>query len=113
MISQICSDMALLETEVSTIVNEVSFNSIDTLGVTPFFIKIDVEGFEQQVLMGGRQMLAANGYPKILFESWPSSKDSENIPATKLRADLFEFLKGLGYTVIIVNGYDNMFLAEH
>ena len=76
------------------------------------FIKIDVEGFEQQVLMGGRQMLENNGYPKILFESWPSSKDSENIPATKLRADLFEFLKGLGYKITTLNGYDNMFLAE-
>jgi hypothetical protein len=32
MISQICSDMALLETEVSTIVNEVSFNTSGATG---------------------------------------------------------------------------------
>ena len=38
MISQICSDMNLAETEVSTIVNEVIFNTVDNLGVDPFFI---------------------------------------------------------------------------
>ena len=67
MISQICSDMALLETEVSTIVNEVTFNTIDNLGVTPFFIKIDVEGAELEVLKGSLNVI--NNYnPVILVE---------------------------------------------
>ena len=71
MISQICSDMALLETEVSTIVNEVSFNTVDNLGVTPFFIKIDVEGYEYTVLSGLTQK--AND---ICFEWHEEEKDS-------------------------------------
>jgi FkbM family methyltransferase len=67
MISQICSDMALLETEVSTIENEVSFNTIDYLEVTPFFIKIDVEGAELEVLKGALNVI--NNYnPVILVE---------------------------------------------
>ena len=67
MISQICSDMALLETEVSTIVNEVSFNTIDNLGVTPFFIKIDVEGAELEVLRGSLNVIKKFN-PVILVE---------------------------------------------
>ena len=49
MITQICSDMDLVETEVSTIVNEVNFNTVDNLGVDPFFLKIDVEGAEYEI----------------------------------------------------------------
>jgi FkbM family methyltransferase len=67
MISQICSDMALLETEVSIIVNEVSFNTIDNLGVTPFFIKIDVEGAELEVLKGSLNVIKKYN-PVILVE---------------------------------------------
>jgi FkbM family methyltransferase len=67
MISQICSDMALLETEVSTIENEVSFNTIDNLGVTPFFIKIDVEGAELEVLNGSLNVIKKYN-PVILVE---------------------------------------------
>ena len=67
MISQICSDMALLETEVSTIENEVSFNTIDNLGIAPFFIKIDVEGAELEVLKGARNVIK-NYNPVVLVE---------------------------------------------
>jgi len=67
MIAQICSDMALIETEVSTIENEVSFNTVDNLGVTPFFIKIDVEGAELEVLKGALNVI--NNYnPVVLVE---------------------------------------------
>ena len=67
MISQICSDMALLETEVSTIENEVSFNTVDNLGVTPFFIKVDVEGAELEVLKGSLNVIKRYN-PVILVE---------------------------------------------
>jgi FkbM family methyltransferase len=67
MISQICSDMALLETEVSTIENEVSFNTIDNLGIAPFFIKIDVEGAELEVLKGALNVIK-NYNPVVLVE---------------------------------------------
>jgi FkbM family methyltransferase len=57
MITQICSDMDLVEAEVSTIVNEVNFNTIDNLGVDPFFLKIDVEGAEVEVLKGSLNVI--------------------------------------------------------
>ena len=67
MISQICADMDLVETEVSTIVNEVNFNTVDNLGIDPFFIKIDVEGAELEVLKGSYNVI--NKYnPVILVE---------------------------------------------
>jgi len=65
------------------------------------FIKMDVEENELYVLQGAVQTLEQNNYPRILFES-----NFENQP-------LFEFIKGLGYTVIPVRGYKNMYLATH
>lgn len=67
MITQICSDMDLIEAEVSTIVNEVNFNTIDNLGIDPFFIKIDVEGAELEVLKGSLNVINRCN-PVILVE---------------------------------------------
>jgi len=67
MIKQICSDMDLVEAEVSTIVNEVNFNTIDNLGIDPFFIKIDVEGAELEVLKGSLSVINKCN-PVILVE---------------------------------------------
>lgn len=67
MISQICSDMSLQETDLSTIVNEVSYNTIDNLRVNPFFIKIDVEGAELEVLKGSLTVIKKYN-PVILVE---------------------------------------------
>jgi FkbM family methyltransferase len=67
MITQICSDMDLVETEVSTIVNEVNFNTIDNLSIDPFFIKIDVEGAELEVLKGSLNVINKCN-PVILVE---------------------------------------------
>ena len=89
MISQICSDMALLETEVSIIVNEVSFNTIDNLGVTPFFIKIDVEGAELEVLKGSLNVIKMYN-PVILVE----------IQNHKSYLEIKEFLAPHGYVNI-------------
>jgi len=86
MISQICSDMALLETEVSTIENEVSFNTIDNLGVTPFFIKIDVEGAELEVLKGSLNVIIKYN-PVILVE----------IQSHKSYQEIKELLSSYGY----------------
>jgi len=51
----------------STIVNEVNFNTIDNLGIDPFFIKIDVEGAELEVLKGSLNVINKCN-PVILVE---------------------------------------------
>lgn len=77
------------------------------------FIKIDVEGFEKEVLEGGVETLKRNGWPKIIFESWGSWKEREGVPAVTLREELFSYLKNdLGYNIIAINGVNDMFLAE-
>jgi FkbM family methyltransferase len=67
MISQICSDMQLIKSEVSTIEKEVSFNTVDNLDIAPFFIKIDVEGAELEVLKGAINVIK-KFQPVILVE---------------------------------------------
>jgi hypothetical protein len=59
--------MDLVETEVSAIVNEVNFNTVDNLGIDPFFIKIDVEGAELEVLKGSLNVINKCN-PVILVE---------------------------------------------
>jgi FkbM family methyltransferase len=71
-----------------------SFN-IDNIG----FIKIDVEENELQVLLCSRNTLKNSNYPKILFEM--------NIENTQL----LNFFQELGYDVLSIRGYNNMFLA--
>jgi hypothetical protein len=77
------------------------------------FIKIDVEGFEKEVLMGAVDTLRRNNYPKILFESWGNWKEKEGVPADQIRKELFVYLEGLGYKVMGVSGVRDMYLATH
>ena len=63
------------------------------------FIKMDIEGNELNAIKGGVETLRRNNYPRILFES-----NCEN-------AELFQFIKDIGYKVISVSGTFNMFLA--
>jgi FkbM family methyltransferase len=75
-------------------------------------IKMDVEGFEKNVLEGGLETLKRNGYPKILFESWRESREQEGIPARQLRKELFDYIHSIGYRIVPVNGWDEIFIAE-
>lgn len=75
------------------------------------FIKIDVEGFEKEVLEGSISTLAQNNYPPILFESWGDWKEKEGVPAKKIREELFSFLNQIGYKIQNVNGCNDMYLA--
>jgi hypothetical protein len=74
------------------------------------FIKIDVEGFEKQVIEGALKTLENNNYPRIFFESWPESQEENNFPSKRLREELFGFLLSLGYKIIQLS--HDTFLAE-
>lgn len=67
------------------------------------FIKIDVEGFEANVIRGAVNTLKNSNYPHILFEANPSQREQE--------IDTVNVLNSLGYQVIPVGGYPNMRLA--
>lgn len=70
-------------------------------------IKIDVEGFEKEVLMGARDTLKRNGYPPIVFESWGPWKTG----CEDLRQELFDYLREIGYSVTPLSGAQDMFVA--
>jgi FkbM family methyltransferase len=80
---------------------EISVATLDSFNLSNIgFIKMDVEENELFVLKGGVKTLKRSNFPKILFES-----------NTEDRA-LFEYIYGLGYQIVKIGGYSNMYLAE-
>lgn len=92
----------------------VEVKTLDSLGLTNIgMIKIDVEGFEKNVIQGGLETLKASGYPRIFFESWVPEREAEGIPSKSLRSELFAYIESIGYTVVPIRGYSEMFIAEY
>jgi FkbM family methyltransferase len=99
----------------SSLIKYLEVKTLDSFNLENIgFIKIDVEGHEKEVLEGAVNTLKNNGYPSIIFESWAEwREDNEHfIPARKLRKELFEYVKSLGYTIRPINHYDEMFIAS-
>lgn len=86
---------------------KVPIITLDRLEVekAPALIKIDVEGLELNVLMGGAGFLEHYQYPPILFEAWNFDWFKEG------RAELMRFLVGLGYKITSFNTTD--YIAQH
>lgn len=96
------------ETTVATLqvpVRTLDSFELDNIGI----IKIDVEGYELQVLQGAVKTLVRNNFPPILFESWRPETPAKE----QLRRELFAFISSLGYTVRPVPRWtwDDMFIA--
>ncbi len=90
---------------------EVPSRTLDSFNLTNVnFIKIDVEGHEKQVLEGAVKTIISNNYPKIMFESWDEHQEKNNLPAIKLRAELFDFIHSLGYKTTKIGS--DMYIAE-
>ena len=76
-------------------------------------IKIDVEGFEKEVLLGGLETLVKNKFPPIIFESWGDWKENEGVPAKQIRNELLDTLKKIGYKTKELSGVKDMFLSVY
>ena len=82
-----------------TTIDTISLDEYCTKGsIKPSFIKIDVEGFEYEVLTGARQVLQTY-HPKILMEC-----EQRHLKDKKV-ADVFEVVLALGYKGFFI--YDN------
>ena len=93
---------------------EVPTRTLDSFGLKNVgFLKIDVEGHEKEVLEGAVNTLKENGWPPFIFESWSPTNEENSVPKTKLREELFEYIKSLGYNIVPVSGWPEAFLAVH
>lgn len=91
----------------------VESRTLDSFNLTNVgFIKIDVEGYELEVLKGANETIIKNNYPKILFESWGLDKEERGVPARALRDELFDYISDLGYNIVQISNVTDMFLAE-
>jgi FkbM family methyltransferase len=74
--------------------------TIDSLNLNKLdFIKLDVEGFEKEALLGGINTIK-KFKPIIIFENWGENQ-SINIDETNIK---FSFLTNIGYTINYLNG---------
>lgn len=72
---------------------------------SPCLIKIDVEGFELNVLRGAVNFLKEHNYPPILFEAW------EFDWFKKTKREIMDFIASIGYVVRSINNID--YIATH
>ena len=77
------------------------------------FIKIDVEGHEEDVIDGAIETINNCDFPPIIFESWkPGMHHNLSYEYTdKLRESLFKKFANIGYKVNPIIGWEEIFLA--
>lgn len=97
-INHILNDNNGIEVEVSTLDNFIFQNNFDKSG--QYIIKVDVEGFEQQVFEGGKEFLTNYDVLGIVFECF--SRDS-----------VFKILNSYGYTEIKKLSENNYFATKN
>lgn len=75
------------------------------LSKAPALIKIDVEGYELNVLKGGTNFLEQHHYPPLMFEAW-------NAPwFTESKIELLSFCERIGYDISFNIGDE--YIAQH
>ena len=86
----------------------VSMITLDSLKVqkSPSLIKIDVEGYELNVLKGAVKFLEEHNYPALLFEAWNSLEWF-----APQRIQLLKFIEDLGYKISL--NIADEYVAQH
>jgi len=89
------SPKKVITTTIDEIVHDNKINRVD-------LIKIDVEGFELEAFMGGRELLSRSDAPTIVFEfnDWC---EKERLGASP--GDAQKFLRSLGYKTQTIKGW--------
>lgn len=84
-------------------VQKIPVTTLDSFNINDVgFIKIDVEGFEKNVIEGGIRTIVKSNYPPILFESWyPGKEPWDTNEVIDLRKDLLLTLEKLGYNTFV------------
>jgi FkbM family methyltransferase len=96
-----------IESAMSVRGSHVPIVKLDSIKVpkAPSLIKIDVEGFELNVLRGGAGLLERHHFPPFLFEAWHFDWFKDE------RESLLAFVKGMGYELDAINVTN--FVAQH
>jgi FkbM family methyltransferase len=87
------TDFGFGRTEIDFQSRKIQIKTLDSFGLEPFFIKVDVEGSELSVLVGGLQTILISR-PLILIES------SDNFAYKKME----QFFKEIDYQNIAIKG---------
>ena len=84
-----------IDVEVSTVDKFIGENAISHID----FLKIDVEGFELEVLLGAKEILLRQGVTFIEIEAGLAPTNNHHQPLNLLK----EFLEAHGYFLILIN----------
>ena len=99
LINQITHDLGVTESEVEINSKYVDVFALDSFGLMPFFMKVDVEGVEIEVLEGSRATIEKY-LPVVLIE----------IQSPETFKKVKEFLGVMGYISVLVNPKKNLTL---
>ena len=77
-------------------------------------IKLDVEGFELQVLKGGLNTIIANNYPPIFIEIWNVAcwRKNHKDYYEQNKKDIIDFLLSLNYKIVFNSNDDYIFIHK-